>query len=83
MLFIIGLQLYDILEQAKQWGQWKHWWLPEAEGEGSENNLYDTKMITFCCSLAQSCPTRHDPMDSSMPGFPVPGACSNPCPLSG
>ena len=35
----------------------------------------------------QSCPTLYDPMDSSMPGFPVclsptPGAYSNLCPLS-
>ena len=24
-----------------------------------------------CCSVAQSCPTLCDPMDCSMPGFPV------------
>ena len=33
----------------------------------------------------QLCLTFHDPMDCSMPGFPVlptPGACSNTCPLS-
>ena len=24
-----------------------------------------------CCSIAQSCPTLYDPMDCSMPGFPV------------
>ena len=53
------------------------------EGEGSENNLRDTKMIIFCCSVAQSCPTLCNLIDSSMPGFPVPGACSNTCPLSG
>ena len=27
--------------------------------------------ITCCCSVAQSCPTLCDPMDCSMPGFPV------------
>ena len=25
----------------------------------------------YCCSVAQSCPTRCNPMDCSMPGFPV------------
>ena len=25
----------------------------------------------FCCSVTQSCPTLCDPMDSSMPGFPL------------
>ena len=37
-------------------------------------------------SVAQSCPTLCDPMNCTMPGFPVlplsPGACSNSCPLS-
>ena len=33
-------------------------------------------MFMFCCSVAQSCPTLCDPMDCSMPGFPVPH-----CPL--
>ena len=27
--------------------------------------------ICCCCSVAQSCPTLCDPMDCSMPGFPV------------
>ena len=26
---------------------------------------------SFCCSVAQSCPTLCDPMDCSTPGFPV------------
>ena len=37
-------------------------------------------------SVAQSCPTLCNPMDCSMPGFPVhhqlPTACSNSCPSS-
>ena len=40
---------------------------------------------TFRCSVAQSCPTLCDPMDCSMPGFPVHYLlefCSNSCPLS-
>ena len=28
-------------------------------------------MRLYCCSIANSCPTLCDPMDSSMPGFPV------------
>jgi len=52
--------------------------LPEVQGEGSENNLYDTKMIVFCCSVAQSCPTLCDLMDSSMPGFPFPWSLLKP-----
>ena len=28
-------------------------------------------VITFCCSVAQLCPTLCNPMDCSMPGFPV------------
>ena len=38
-----------------------------------------------CCSVTLSCLTLCDPMDCSMPGFPVlhhPGACSNSRPLS-
>ena len=44
--------------------------------------------ITYgCCSVTQSCPTLCDPMDCSMPGFPVidhlsPRACSNSHPTS-
>ena len=26
---------------------------------------------TYCCSVAKLCPTLCDPMDCSMPGFPV------------
>ena len=37
-------------------------------------------------SVTQSCPTLCDPIDCSMPGFPVhhptPGACLNSCPLN-
>ena len=29
-------------------------------------------IISWWCSVAQSCPTLCDPMDHSMPGFPVP-----------
>ena len=38
-----------------------------------------------CCSVTKSCPTLCDPMDCSMPGFPVLhylSVCSNSCPLS-
>ena len=42
-------------------------------------------MHVYCCSVAQSCLTFCDPMDYSMPGFPVlhtPRVCPNSCPLS-
>ena len=29
-------------------------------------------LLIFCCSVIKSCPTLCHPMDSSMPGFPVP-----------
>ena len=39
-----------------------------------------------CCSVAKSCPTLCNPMDCSIPHFPVlhylPEFCSNSCPLS-
>ena len=28
-------------------------------------------VITYCCSVAQSCPTLCDPVNCSMPGFPI------------
>ena len=31
----------------------------------------DKGLINFCCSVADSCLTLCDPLDSSMPGFPV------------
>ena len=30
-----------------------------------------TRSHTWCCSVTQSCPTLCDPMDCTMPGFPV------------
>ena len=44
-------------------------------------------VVCYCCSVTKSCPTLSDPMDCSVPGFPVlhylsPGLSSNPCPLS-
>ena len=41
--------------------------------------------MSYCCLVAQSCLSFCDPMDCSMPGFPLspsPGVCSNSCPLS-
>ena len=43
----------------------------------------ENKVPCYCCLLTQSCLTFCNPMDCSMPGFPVlPGICSNSCPLS-
>ena len=41
-----------------------------------------------CCLVCKMCPALCDPVDCSMPGFPVcpslsPGVCLNSCPLSG
>ena len=40
----------------------------------------------FCCSVTKLCPTLCDPMDLSMPGFPVlhhaPRICPSSCPLN-
>ena len=41
--------------------------------------------VVYCCSDAKSCPALSDPMDCSMPDFPVfhcLAVCSNSCPLS-
>ena len=49
---------------------------------------FGSQALLFCiCSFSvpQSCPTLCDPMDCSMPGFPVfiiSQVCSNSCPLS-
>ena len=32
---------------------------------------FTTSITTCCCSVAKSCPTLGNPMDYSMPGFPV------------
>ena len=43
----------------------------------------ENKVPCYCCLVTQSCLTLCNPMDCSMPGFPVlPGVCSNSCPLS-
>ena len=34
-------------------------------------NKLETISIYCCCSVTQSCPTVFNPMDQSMPGFPV------------
>ena len=39
--------------------------------EKSRQNQEITFTFCFCCSVAKLCPTLCDPMDNSMPGFPV------------
>ena len=53
------------------------WWL-------YDGSLWGKMTAFFVCSVAQLCLTLCDPMNCSMPGFPVlsPRACSNSCPLS-
>ena len=55
------------------------WVFPSLTASGaSEKRILNVPMIPShwqscccCCSVAQSCPTLCDPMDCSMPGFPV------------
>ena len=51
-----------------------------------QHTISPISSVNICCSVPQSCPTLHNFMDCSMPGFPVlhhnPGACSNLRPLS-
>ena len=50
------------------------------ERKGRENKRIEVitqthsfySLFTFCCSVAQLCPTLSDPRDCSIPGFPVP-----------
>ena len=37
-----------------------------------DNPYTDSFYLSYCCSVTKSCPTLHDPMDCSTPGFPVP-----------
>ena len=48
------------------------------------SNVRSISYCYYCCSVAKLCLILCNPMDCSMPGFPVlhlPGACSNSCPL--
>ena len=57
-LYTVWFQLYDILEKAKLWRQWKDQWLPGVgtgmnrqsmeEFWGSETILYDVTMVDTC-----------------------------------
>ena len=37
----------------------------------SQQTLFSNFLYQSCCSVTKVCPTLHDPMDYSMPGFPV------------
>ena len=54
------------------------------EGVMNRWQMTHSEISLFCHSIAKSCPTLCDPMDCSMPAFPVlhhsPEACSNSCP---
>ena len=45
-----------------------------------KRRIYNAELIQFS-SVAQSCPTLCDPTDARL-STPIPGACSNSCPLS-
>ena len=62
----------DEENKAQRWGKVSTYDLPSC-------------MIWFCCLVTKSCLTICNPMDCSMPAFPVlhyPSVCSNSCPLS-
>ena len=46
--------------------------LPVVWAPLTQTSWYVRLIIICCCPIAKSCPTFHDPMDCSMPGFPVP-----------
>ena len=54
------------------------------EGVMNRWQMTYSEISLFCHSIAKSCPTLCDPMDCSIPAFPVlphsPEACSNSCP---
>ena len=44
----------------------------KSHNSGTVNAIEDIRILRWCCySIAQLCPTLYDPMDCSMPGFPV------------
>ena len=43
----------------------------QCTGEPPPHTVIWPRCQCCCCSVAQSCPTLCDPMDCSMPGFPV------------
>ena len=60
--------------------------LGKIEGRRRRGQFLWTSISVQLSSVAQLCPTLRDPMNCSMPGFPVhhqtPGVHPNPCPLS-
>ena len=62
----------------RNWESLRHLYIPLSELLWGSNGtmckkclLYTIYSINDSCSIAQSCPTLCDPMDCSMPGFPV------------
>ena len=47
------------------------WWYPHDKSLIMKNEALWWIYLFFCCSVTQSCPTLSNPMDCSMPGFPV------------
>ena len=61
-------------------------WKPQSNSSTNKKQAERTStlsLLSYCCSVAQSCLTLCDPMDCRLPRpSPSPGACSNSGPLS-
>ena len=80
----VWFQLYNIHQKAKLSWQCRDHRLPGA-GEREESGAVSVTLgqwnysvwcchgahMTYCCSVAQSCPALCDPMDCGTPGLPV------------
>ena len=76
--FVVYVRVLNIL-WVMLWADWLYYWYYDYY------HLSPKMLICCCCSVAKSCLTLSDPMDSNMPGFPVfhsLSVCSNSCPLS-
>ena len=60
--------------------------IPFPESPIRQDPFQPSRLSASCCSVTHSCPILWDPIDCSMPGFPVlrylPRVCSNSCSLS-
>ena len=64
-----NLLQYSCLENPRDGGAW---WAAVYGVAQSWTRLKRLSSSSYCCSVAQSCPTLCNPMDCSMPGFVVP-----------
>ena len=70
--------LYLICQQIWKTQQWPQGWkrsvfisIPKTDSAKECSNYHTVLLISHCCSVAKLYPTVCNPMDCSMPGFPV------------